>query len=227
MGQKVRPTSLRVGITEDWRSHWVADKKTFGEYLVEDEHIRTYTKHQYYYAGISRILIERTRDQVQVTVHCARPGLVIGRRGVEVERLKNDLEELTGRNVEISVEEVREPQLDAQLVAEDLAQQIERRTSFRRAMRRSVEMTMNHGAEGVKIELAGRLGGSDMSRREKVIEGKFPLQTLRAQIDYGFTEARTKYGHIGVKVWVNRGLLPPGEKFKREEDEDASDAQAR
>ncbi|MGD2175438.1 MAG: 30S ribosomal protein S3 [Candidatus Brocadiaceae bacterium] len=224
MGQKVRPTSLRLGITEDWRSHWVADKKTFGDYLVEDQQIRTYTKNQYYYAGISRIEIERTRDSVHVTVRCARPGLVIGRRGVEVERLKNALDELTGRSVEISVEEVRDPQLDAQLIAEDVAQQIERRTSFRRAIRRAAEMTMNSGAEGIKIEIAGRLGGSDMTRREKVIEGRFPLQTLRAQIQYGFTEARTKFGHIGVKVWVNRGLLPPGERIDREVDEDALNA---
>ncbi len=159
-------------------------------------------------------------------VHCARPGLVIGRRGVEVERLKNALDDLASRPVEISVAEVRQPQLDAQLVAEDVAQQIERRTSFRRAMRRAAEMTMNHGADGVKIQVAGRLGGSDMSRREKVIEGQFPLQTLRAKIDYGFTEARTKYGHIGVKVWVNHGLLPPGHKIDRtkEEEEEPQDA---
>ncbi len=219
MGQKVRPTSLRLGITEDWRSHWVADKKHFGDYLVEDQKIRTYIKHHYYYAGVSRIEIERTRDTVHVTARCARPGLMIGRRGVEVERLKGGLEELTGHPVEVSVEEVDDPQLDAQLVAEDLAQQIERRTSFRRALRRSAEMTMNAGAEGVKIQVAGRLGGSEMCRREKVIEGRFPLQTLRAKIDYGFTEARTKYGNIGVKVWVNRGLLPPGERAPRGEDE--------
>jgi len=219
MGQKVHPTSLRLGITEDWRSHWVADKKHFGDYLVEDQKIRTYIKHHYYYAGVSRIGIERTRDSVHVTGHCARPGLMIGRRGVEVERLKNGLEELTGHGVEVSIEEVDKPQLDAQLVAEDLAQQIERRTSFRRALRRSAEMTMNAGAEGVKIQVAGRLGGSEMCRREKVIEGRFPLQTLRAKIDYGFTEARTKYGHIGVKVWVNHGLLPPGEKMPRKEEQ--------
>jgi small subunit ribosomal protein S3 len=213
MGQKVRPTSLRLGITEDWRSHWYADKQTFGRYLVEDQKIRTYTKHNYYYAGISKIEIRRTRDQVHVTVHCARPGLVIGRRGAEVERLKNGLDELTGRSVEVSVEEVPDPQLDAQLVAEDVAQQLERRTSFRRAIRRSAEMTMSAGAEGVKIQISGRLGGSEMARREKVVLGSFPLQTLRAQIGYGFTEARTKSGHIGVKVWINRGLLPPGTKL--------------
>ncbi len=225
MGQKVRPTSLRLGITEDWRSHWFADKKTFGEYLVEDQKIRTYVKHSYYYAGISRIVVRRTRGKVFVAVHCARPGLVIGRRGAEVERLKGALDDLTGSSVEIAVEEVQEPQLDAQLVAEDVAQQIERRSSFRRAVRRAAEMTMSAGAEGVKIQISGRLGGSEMSRRETVVEGRFPLQTLRAKIDYGFTEARTKYGNIGVKAWVNTGLLPPGTKIgDQKEGENAPNA---
>jgi len=211
MGQKVRPTGLRLGITEDWRSHWVADKKTFGQYVVEDQKIRTYVKHHYYYAGIPKVEIQRTRDNVQVRVHCARPGLVIGRKGVEVERLKNALDDLTGHAVEVAVQEVPDPLLNAQLVAEDVAQQIERRASFRRAIRRAVEMTMSAGALGAKVQLAGRLGGSEMARREKAEEGSFPLHTLCAQIDYGFTEARTKYGNIGVKVWVNRGVLPEGE----------------
>ncbi|MHC4788282.1 MAG: 30S ribosomal protein S3 [Planctomycetota bacterium] len=213
MGQKVRPTGLRLGITEDWRSHWFANKKDFGHYLVEDQKIRTYVKHHYYYAGISRIEIRRTRGQVHVTIRCARPGLVIGRRGVEVERLKNGLEELTGGSLDVSIEQVRDPQFDGQLVAEDVAQQLERRSSFRRAVRRAAEMTMSAGAKGIKIQISGRLGGSEMSRSEKVLLGSFPLHTLRAQIDYGFTEARTKYGNIGVKVWVNRGLLAPGERI--------------
>lgn len=213
MGQKARPTGLRLGITEDWRSHWFANKKQFGQYLVEDQRIRTYVKHHYYYAGISKIVIRRTRGRVHVAVHCARPGLVIGRKGVEVERLKSALEDLTGGALDVGIEEVREPQLDAQLVAEDVAQQIERRTSFRRAIRRAAEMTMSGGAAGIKIQVAGRLGGSEMARREKVLMGSFPLHTLRARIDYGFTEARTKYGHIGVKVWVNRGLMGPGERM--------------
>lgn len=225
MGHKVHPRSLRLGITEDWRSHWVADKRHFGEYLVEDQKIRKHTKENYYYAGISRMEISRMPGSVHLTVYCARPGLMIGRRGVEVERLKNSLVDLTGRTVEVSVEEVEQPQLDAQLVAEEVAQQIERRSSFRRAMRRAAEMTMNNGAEGVKIHLAGRLGGSEMARREKIVEGQFPLQTIRAKIDYGFTEAKTKYGHIGVKVWVNTGLLQPGETIKGEKElDDASDA---
>jgi len=228
MGQKVHPTSLRLGITEDWRSHWMADKKTFGEYLVEDQRIRAYIKHHYYYAGISRMEIRRTREKVHVTILCARPGLVIGRRGVEVERLKNGLDELTGRSVDISIEEVRTPQLDAQLVAEDVAQQLERRSAFRRAIRRSAEMTMSAGALGTKIQLSGRLGGSEMARKEKVLLGGFPLQTFRAQIDYGFTEARTKYGNIGVKVWIHRGMLAPGQRLGDEEGaEDGADAQTR
>jgi len=225
MGQKVRPTSLRLGITEDWRSHWVADKRNFGKYLVEDQKIRLYTKQNYGFAGISRIDIQRTRERVHITIHAARPGLVIGRRGVEVERLKAGLDELTGRNVEVSIQEVEDPQLDAQLVAEDVAQQLERRGSFRRAIRRAAEMTMAQGADGVKIRIAGRLGGGDMARVDKVLLGSFPLQTLRARIDYGFTEAKTKYGHIGVKVWVNHGLMAPGERIgDREEAEDAPNA---
>jgi len=225
MGHKVRPTGLRLGITEDWRSHWFASKKMFGEYLVEDHKIRTYVKHHYFYAGVSRIDIRRTRGSVHVTAHCARPGLMIGRRGVEVERLKAGLDELTVGSVEVAVEEVSEPLLSAQLVAEDVAQQIERRASYRRAIRRSAEMTMSAGAVGVKIQLAGRLGGSEMARSEKVLHGRFPLQTLRAKIDYGFTEAKTKYGNIGVKVWVNRGLLPPGGRISdTEERRNALDA---
>lgn len=225
MGQKVRPTGLRLGITEDWRSHWVASKRLFGEYVVEDHKIRTYIKHHYYYAGISKTVIQRTRDNVHILVHCARPGLIIGRRGVEVERLKNALVDLTGRQVEVAIQEVSDALLDAQLVGEDVAQQIERRSSFRRAIRRAAEMTMNAGAVGVKIQLAGRLGGTEMARREKVLLGSFPLHTLRAKIDYGFTEARTKYGNIGVKVWVNRGLLPPGATiFDEEEPDNAPDA---
>ncbi len=218
MGHKVRPTSLRLGITEDWRSHWFATKKTFGEYLVEDQRIRVYIKKQYYYAGVSKTEIRRTRGKVQVVVFCARPGLIIGRKGVEVERLKGGLEELTGGSVDVAIEEVKAPQLDAQLVAEDVAQQIERRTAFRRALRRAAEMTMTAGAVGVKVQAAGRLGGSEMARSEKVLIGSFPLQTLRADIDYGFTEAKTKYGLIGIKVWVNRGLRAPGTRVGMKEE---------
>jgi len=225
MGQKVRPTSLRLGITEEWRSQWFAGKKQFGLYLVEDFKIREFIKRQYYYAGIPKVEISRTRGKLHVTVWCARPGLVIGRKGVEVERLKTGVEELTGGTVDIAVEEVREPVLNAQLVAEDVAQQIERRTAFRRAIRRAAEMTMTGGAAGVKIEVSGRLGGSEMARCEKVRMGSVPLHTFRAKIDYGFTEAKTKYGNIGIKVWVNTGLLPPGQTIRDvEERNHASDA---
>ena len=181
MGQKVRPTALRIGITEDWRSHWMADKKHFGEYLVQDQRIRAYIKHNYYYAGIAKIVIQRTRDRLQVTIHCARPGLVIGRRGAEVERLKNALDDLTGRNVEVAVQEVEQPMLTAQLVAEDVAQQLERRASFRRALRRAAEMVMEAGAVGVKILIAGRLGGSpEALRKERPEQKRWPDNSTRA-----------------------------------------------
>ena len=224
MGHKVKPTSFRLGITEDWRSHWSASKKDFGDYLVEDQKVRKFVKGNYYYSGISKIVIERTSGTLGLTVHCARPGLIIGRKGVEVERLKSDLAELTGREVAIVIEEVAKPELSAQLVAEEVAQQLERRTSFRRAMRRSAEMTLEGGAKGVKIRLAGRLGGSEMARTENILLGSIPLHTLRADVDYGFTEARTKYGHIGVKVWINRGVLAPG-KSVMEGTGDGADAE--
>jgi len=223
MGQKVQPTSLRLGITEEWRSRWYANKSTFGDYLVEDQKIRKYIKRSYYYCGIPKIEVERTRDSVMVKVHAARPGLMIGRRGSEIERISADLKELTGRSVEISIEEVERPELNAQLVAEEVAQQIERRRPFRRVIQRAAEMTMEAGAHGVKIQVAGRLGGREMARREHVLLGSIPLHTLVAQVDYGFTEARTKYGHIGVKVWVNHGRLPPGQTMW-EEQQNAPDA---
>lgn len=216
MGQKVNPTGLRLGITETWRSRWYAEKEKFGDYVVEDEKIRRHIKSEYYFAGISKIEIERTGEDVSVIAHCARPGLLIGRKGVEVERLKGELQDLTGRAVDISVQEVPRPELDAQLVAEEVAQQLERRSSFRRTVRNSVEMTMDHGAEGARIQIAGRLGGSEIARRVDESRGSIPLHTLKAKIDYGFAEARTKYGSIGVKVWIHKGMLPPGEKRPEE-----------
>lgn len=225
MGQKVCPTSLRIGITEDWRSRWYADKKKFGEYVVEDAKVRKFIKDNYQFAGIPKIEIERTRDKLMVMIHCAKPGLLIGRKGVEVDRLRAELVELTGRQVEVSVEEVPRPELSAQLVAEDVAQQLQRRSSFRQTLRRSAEMTMGAGAKGIKIRIAGRLGGSELARREKHIEGSIPLHTLTAKIDYGFAEARTKYGTTGVKVWINLGALAPGEKMVVEGSQNAPDAQ--
>lgn len=217
MGQKVCPTGLRLGITEDWRSRWYADKQHFGDYLVEDEKIRRYIKKNYHFAGISKIEIERTREELNIICHCARPGLLIGRKGSEVERLKGNLTEMTDQSVEINVQEVPRPERNAQLVAEEVAQQLERRSSFRRTIEKAAEITMDAGAEGVRIEIAGRLGGSEIARRVNVSKGSIPLHTLKAKIDYGFTEARTKYGSIGVKAWINNGVLPPGTKKPKEE----------
>ena len=209
MGHKVRPTSLRLGITEEWRSQWFANKKQFGEYLVEDQMIRTYIKHHYFYAGVARIDIRRTRGTVHVTARCARPGLMIGRRGVEVERLKAGLDELTQGSVEVAVEEVTEPLLDAQLVAEDVAQQIERRISHKRAMRQAIQRAMRFGALGVMVTCAGRLHGAEMARRESAREGQVPRHTLRADIDYAQVEALTTYGRVDVKVWIYKGEVLP------------------
>jgi small subunit ribosomal protein S3 len=225
MGQKVCPTSLRIGITEDWRSRWYADKKLFGTYVVEDEKIRRLIKRTYSYAGIPRIDIVRTREDLSILVHCARPGLLIGRKGVEVERLKGELEGLTGRSLDVNVQEVEHPELNAQLVAEEVAGQLQRRASFRQVIARAAEATMDAGAVGVRIGVAGRLTGAELARREKVLMGSIPLQTLTARIDYGFAEARTKYGLIGVKAWVNHGRLPPGTKMNfGEETPNAPDA---
>jgi len=226
MGQKVNPTSMRLGITEKWKSQWYADKSEFGDYLVEDEKIRRYIKRNYYYCGVSDIIIKRTRDEVAVRVYSARPGLMIGRKGVEVQRLTEELQDLIGRTVEVTVEEVQRPDLNSQLVAEEVAQQIERRRPFRRSMQNIAERTMDAGAKGVRIELAGRLGGSDMTRHESILLGSIPLHTIRAKIDYAFTEAYTKYGHIGVKVWINHGYLMPGQTIEdeQEESDDGSNA---
>lgn len=205
MGQKVRPTGFRVGIFEDWQSRWYASKKDFADLLVEDAKIRGFIKRKCGKAGIPKIEIERTRDEVKVMLHAARPGLIIGRKGTDVERLQEDLQELTGRRINIKIVEIPRPEIEAQIIAEDIADQLERRASFRRTMKRSVEQTMEAGARGVKMQLSGRLGGSEMSRCEKALAGAVPLNTLRARISYGFTEAKTPQGHIGIKVWVNQG----------------------
>jgi len=223
MGQKVCPTGLRIGITETWRSRWYATKQKFGEYVVEDEKIRRFIKRNYQFAGIPKIEIERTREQVTVIIHCARPGLLIGRKGVEVERLKEELFDLIKKSLEVSVQEVPQPELSAQLVAEDVAQQLERRSSFRQTLKKAAEMTMAAGALGIKILISGRLGGSELARRESVLLGSIPLNTLTAKIDYGLGVAKTKYGTIGAKVWINNGLLPPGERML-EEPQDAPNA---
>jgi small subunit ribosomal protein S3 len=220
VGQKVRPTGFRVGIMEDWRSRWYANKHEFSDLLVEDFKIRKFIKKKYGYAGIPKIEIERTRDAVTVILHAARPGVIIGRKGSEVEKLQEELQGLTGRRIEIKIQEVARPEIDAQLISEDIAEQLQKRSSFRRTIKRALEQTMDGGAKGVKVLLAGRLGGSEMSRSEGSNLGSIPLSTLRAKIDYGFAEAKTAQGHIGVKVWVNQG------DYLKMEGSDASDAQA-
>jgi small subunit ribosomal protein S3 len=206
MGQKVNPTGFRTGIMVGWKSRWYASKQEFSSLLVEDVKIRRFVKGKYRQAGIPKIEIERTRDEVKVIMYCSRPGLIIGRKGQEVERLQEELQQLVGRRINIKIEEVQRPEIQAQLVAEDIADQLGKRASFRRTMKRSMDTTMEAGAKGIKIQLAGRLGGSEMARREKSIAGSIPLSTLRAKIDYGFAEAMTAQGHIGVQVWVNQGM---------------------
>jgi small subunit ribosomal protein S3 len=205
MGQKVRPTGFRVGVMEDWRSRWYASKQEFKDLLVEDFKIREFIKKKYGFSGIPKIEIERTRDAVTVLLFSARPGVIIGKRGSEIEKLQEELQALTGRRIEIKIQEVARPEIDAQLVAEDIAEQLQKRASFRRTIKRALEQTMDAGAKGVKVLLSGRLGGAEMSRSEGANAGSIPLSTLRAKVDYGFTEAKTAQGHIGVKVWVNQG----------------------
>ena len=221
MGQKIRPTGFRVGVYEDWRSRWYASKHEFKDLLLEDFKIRKFIKAKYSYAGIPKVEIERTRDAVKVILFTARPGVIIGRKGAEVERITEELQTLTGRRIEIKIEEITRPEIDAQLISEDIAEQLKKRSSFRRTMKRALDQTMDGGARGVKIQLSGRLGGSEMSRTEKANLGSVPLSTLRAKVDYGFTEAKTAQGHIGIKVWVNQG-----DYLKTEGGTDAPDAQA-
>ena len=208
MGQKVNPHGMRVGVNKDWSSKWFAKKSDFAEFLVEDNQIRTYVKKKLYNAGVSNIVIERpAAEKVKVIVMCARPGRVIGRSGEGIEEFKKGLVKMTGRTVDVSIEEVRRTELDAQLTAEAVAQSLERRTSFRRAMKQPIGRTMKAGAKGIKIVCSGRLGGAEIARSEKYSEGNVPLHTLRADIDYGFAEADTTYGKIGVKVWINHGEI--------------------
>jgi small subunit ribosomal protein S3 len=221
MGQKIHPTGFRIGVMEDWRSRWYAGKAEFKDLLVEDFKIRKFIKGKYSYAGIPKIEIERTRDAVTVLMHTARPGVIIGRKGAEVERLQEELQNLTGRRIEIKIVEVNRPEIDAQLISESIAEQLQKRASFRRTMKRTSENTMDAGARGIKIQMSGRLGGSEMSRTEKVLSGSIPLSTLRAKVDYGFAEAKTPQGHIGIKVWVNQG-----DYLKTEDRADGHDAQA-
>ena len=208
MGQKVNPHGFRVGVNKNWNSKWFADKSNFADFLVEDNKVRNYVKTKLYAAGVASVVIERpAADKVKVIIATARPGMVIGRSGDGIDELKKNLVKLTGKTVDISIEEVRRAELDAQLTAESIAQALERRVSFRRAMKSAIQRTMKSGAKGIKVLVSGRLGGAEIARSEKYSEGNVPLHTLRADIDYGFAEADTTYGKIGVKVWVNHGEI--------------------
>ena len=206
MGQKVNPIGLRLGIVKTWESRWYADKN-YSEYILEDHQIRKYLKKKLFHAGISRIEIERSSKRVRLRVYTSRPGIVIGKKGSEIALLKKELEKMVQHEVLIDIQEVRKPEIDAQLVAENIAQQIERRVAFRRAMKRGIQSAMRFGAEGVKVICSGRLGGAEMARTEQYREGRVPLHTLRADIDYGFIEAKTTYGIIGVKVFIFKGEI--------------------
>ncbi len=225
MGQKVSPHGLRVGVIQDWDSKWYANKKNFADYLVEDNEVRNYVKKKLYEAGISKVVIERAAaNQIRVNVLTAKPGMVIGRGGDGIDKLKSELEKKTGKQVFLNIVELRKPDQDAQLTAENIAQSLERRVSFRRAMKQALQRAMKAGAKGVKVVISGRVGGAEIARSEKYAEGNVPLHTIRANIDYGFAEADTQYGRIGVKVWVNNGevldkdLLPaiPAEPERKE-----------
>ena len=208
MGQKVNPISLRLGINETWRSRWYASKKEFSELLVGDQKIRRHIQKNYQYAGIPRIDIERTTGEARITLHCARPGVIIGRKGAEIERLRSELEEIAKAKIHIDIKEVPRPELNAVLIGQGVAEQLKKRAAFRRVMKKAADTAMQLGAQGVKIELSGRLGGSEMRRRERVVAGMIPLHTLDAVIDYGFTNCVTTYGCIGIKVWVCHGEQP-------------------
>ncbi len=216
MGQKMHPHGLRVGVISDWDSKWYADSKNFSDYLIEDHKIREYVKKKLYVSGISKIEIERTAKFVKVNVYTAKPGVVIGKGGNLAESLKQELSKMIGKEVNLNIVEVKDVDTNAQLVAENIAGQLERRIPFRRAMKQCMQKSMKAGALGIKTAVSGRLGGADMARTEFYKEGTIPLQTLRADIDYGFAEADTTYGKIGVKVWIYKGEVLPTKKIKTE-----------
>ncbi len=207
MGQKIHPHGFRVGVIKDWDTRWFASKKAFADFLIEDYKIRQFLKKKLFPAGVSRIEIERAANKITINIHTAKPGIVIGRGGTGVEAIKADLQKLVGKPCNVNIIEVKRPDLDAQLVAEAVASQLERRISFRRAMKQTIGRTIKGGSKGIKITCSGRLGGAEIARTESYHEGSIPLQTIRADIDYGFTEARTTYGRIGVKVWIYKGEI--------------------
>ena len=219
MGQKVNPHGMRVGVIKDWDSKWYADKNTFSDALVEDYNIRKFLKKRLYSAGIAKIEIERAaNDKVRVVINTAKPGFVIGKGGAEIEKVRKEVQKLTSKNVNIDIKEIKRPDRDAQLVAENIAQSLENRVSFRRAMKQAMQRTMKSGVLGIKASVSGRLGGADIARREFYSEGTIPLQTLRADIDYGFAEAATTYGRLGVKVWIYKGEVLPTKNTKEGSD---------
>src|ERR1043165_3160071 len=215
MGQKIHPGGLRVGVIHDWKSNWYTGKKEFAGYILEDVRIREHIYNKLAHAGLSDILIRKDKQRITVDIYTARPGIVIGKSGSEVDALRKELHGMTGKSVQVNITEIKRPELDAKLVAQSIAEQLQNRVSFRRAMKRSLSSSMRSGAMGVKIRCGGRLGGSEMSRSEQYSEGRVPLHTLRADIDYGFAEAKTTFGRIGVKVWINKGEIMP-EGFERD-----------
>ena len=220
MGQKVHPHGFRVGIIKDWDARWIAKKRNFADYIVEDDQIRKFLKKKLFAAGISKIEIERAANKISVSIFTGKPGIVIGKGGTGVDVLKQELLKLTGKNIVVNIIEVKRPDLDAQLVAENVAAQLEKRISFRRAMKQSISRSMKSGAKGIKLKCSGRLGGAEIARNEQYHEGSIPLQTLRADIDYGFAEAHTTYGRIGVKAWLYKGEIlgnPLAERAKPSE----------
>jgi small subunit ribosomal protein S3 len=216
MGQKVNPIGLRVAVNKDWRSKWYAQKKDFGKLLAEDRMLRTILKKKLEMASVPKILIERAANRCRITILTARPGVVIGRKGAEIDKIKEDLSKMTGKEIYVDIQEVKQPETDAQLVAESIALQLERRVSHRRAMKKTIQTAMDFGAEGIKIRCAGRLGGAEIARVEQYMEGRVPLHTLRANIDYGFAEAKTIYGKLGIKCWICKGEATSKE-LKRQE----------
>jgi len=227
MGQKVHPGGFRVGVIHDWKSHWFSEKE-FKHYLAEDERIRLHIQGKLSHAGISRIIIRKDQNNVTVDIHTARPGIVIGKSGSEVDALRKEMHAMTGKNVQVNIVEVKRPELDAVLVAQSIAEQLENRVAFRRAMKRALTSAIRSGAVGMRVKCSGRLGGGEMARSEHYSEGRVPLHTLRADIDYGFKEAKTTYGRIGVKVWINKGeIMPEGyPSAKRDETDNRPDDRA-
>jgi len=218
MGQKVNPHGLRVGVIKDWDSRWFANKSTFGDTLVEDYNVRNYIKKNLYAAGVPRVEIERfAEDKVRIHIHCAKPGIVIGRGGTEIEKLRQKLEKMMGKQVAVNIIEVKNPDINSQLVAEKIALDLENRVSFRRTMKQAIGRAMRLGSRGIKVMVAGRLGGAEIARSETYHEGTIPLQTIRADIDYGTAEAHTTYGRLGIKVWIYKGEVLKGEASRADD----------